>query len=189
MSVSSSSVTSSSSAIPAPIAASNPLHAKYPPSAAVTKLTSTLEIKQRWLFNEWGPECQFSNFIRPRFPDRRELDPTKANPNTPLIEATFHDVRGKYALWQSPRENGKWRRVEVQELTLDWVQANVDVTWPAEERFPVSKLDGIVLWVDSSSTTKKRYQLYEGNHRISAWLAAGTPSTLPATLYIGKEKK
>lgn len=30
---------------------------KHPRGSVVTKLSSTLEIKQHWLYSEWAPEC------------------------------------------------------------------------------------------------------------------------------------
>lgn len=154
----------------------------------VTKLDSTLEIKKTWLYNEWAPECQFSKGIRSNFPNRSDLDPKYTHPNIDLIQSTFHSVRGKWLLWQSPREEGRWRKVEVADLKLDWVLKNVEVLYPVKEQFSVSELNGIVLW-DDKSNSDKRYKLYEGNHRISAWLASQTPQSLPATIFIGKPKK
>ncbi|MBS0654940.1 MAG: hypothetical protein JSR46_04110 [Verrucomicrobia bacterium] len=161
---------------------------KYPPNATVTSLNSTLEIKRVWLHSEWAPECQFSRYICPSFPERRALAADNKNINTELIQSVFHNVRGKFALWGSLREEGRWKKVVVLELSLDWVTNNVHILYPAQERFSVSELNGIVLWRDKSSG-EKRYQLHEGNHRISAWLAAQSPRCLPATLFIGKPKK
>lgn len=164
------------------------IFAKYPQDSKITKLDSTLVIKQMWLHSEWAPECQFSKFIRPYFPDRRALDPANKNPNVELIKSIFNNVRGNWPLWQAPREEGRWKKVETSNLTLDWIRNNVEVCYPSNDRFPVSKLDGIVLWEDKSDS-KKRYKLYEGNHRISAWLASQKPSSLPAIIFIGKPKK
>lgn len=161
---------------------------KYPPDSVVTKLSSTFEIKQRWLFSEWDPVCQFSKFILPHFPQRRDLDPANPNPNQELIESTFDAVRGKWTLWQEPREKGRWKKVSVAALKIEWVMENVTVRYASTDRFPVAELNGIVLWEDKSKK-EKRYELYEGNHRISAWLAAQTPKTLPALIFIGKPKK
>lgn len=161
---------------------------KYPSNSKVTKLSSTFEIKQRWLHNEWAVECQFSKYIRPNFPNRDDLDPKNTNPNIQLIESTFHDVRGKWLLWQSPREEGRWKKVVVSDLKLDWVLKNVEVLYPSSEQFPVTELNGLVLWNDKSGSDKK-YKLYEGNHRISTWLATQTPPSLPAVIFIGKPKK
>ena len=161
---------------------------KYPPDAVVTKLSSTHEIKQSWLYNEWAPECQFHRAIRPYFPFREALNPGTPNPNVELVSAAFDHVRGKYGLWQAPREEGRWKRVEVDSLPIGWVKENVQVLYPSPDRFPVSSLSGIVLWKDKSGGGK-RYELREGNHRISAWLAADTPASVKATLYIGKPKR
>ncbi len=163
---------------------------KYPSTSTVTNLSSTLEIKQTWLYSEWAPECQFSKYIQPTFPNRNDIDPKKINPDVKLIESTFDFVRGKYLLWQAPREEARWKKVEVAALKIDWVVKNVEVLFPSEERFPVSELNGIVLWNENEkSVSIKRYKLYEGNHRISAWLAAQTPQSLPAVIFIGKPKK
>lgn len=72
------------------------------------------------------------------------------------------------------------------QLKLDWVVQNVEVLFPSKEQFEVSELKGIVLWKDKESNSCKRYQLYEGNHRISAWVAAKNPSCLPAVIFVGK---
>jgi hypothetical protein len=160
---------------------------RYPPNSKVLSLNSTLEIKQRWLYSEWDPRCQFSKHVRENFPNRNELDPNKKHPNVELIKTTFDFVRGRWALWQDPRENAHWKKVEVTALKLDWVLKNVEVLFPVADQFPVSKLNGIVLW-EARSKSGKRYQLYEGNHRISAWLSARTPLALPAVLFIGKPK-
>lgn len=162
---------------------------KYPPHSTITKLNSTFEIKQHWLYNEWAPECQFSKYIRPNFPSRNDLDPESQSPNVDLIQSTFHDVRGKWALWQNPREKARWKKIEVSNLELDWVIQNVEVLYPSNEQFEVSELKGIVLWKNKESNSGKRYELYEGNHRISAWLAAQTPNRLPAVIFIGKPAK
>src|SRR5262249_33926810 len=131
----------------------------------------------------------FSKYIRPNFPNRSDLDPKNQNPNKELIQSTFHDVRGKWSLWQSPREQARWKKIEVPHLKLDWVIQNVEVLYPTKEQFEISELKGIVLWKDKDSNSSKRYKLYEGNHRISAWLAAKTPSSLPALIFIGKPAK
>lgn len=167
----------------------NEVFAKYPLNSTLTKLSSTLEIKQNWLYNEWAPECQFSKYIRPNFPNRMDLAPENQKPNTDLIQSTFHDVRGKWALWQSQREEARWKKIEAPNLKLDWIIQNVEVLYPSKEQFEVSELKGIVLWRDKKSNNNKRYQLYEGNHRVSAWLAAQTPSSLPAIIFVGKPAK
>ncbi len=161
---------------------------KYPPNSTVTKLDSTFEIKRLWLHSEWAKECQFSRFIAPYFPQREELDTANAHPNIELIESVFYNARGKYILWQTPRETGKWKKIETHNLRLDWVIRNVEILYPSEERFSVSELNGIVLW-NEGSKSGKRYQLYEGNHRVSAWLAARIPESLPAIIFIGKSNK
>jgi hypothetical protein len=164
------------------------IFSKYPPNSLVTKLNSTFVIKQTWLYNEWSPECQFCKHIRLNFPSRSELHPDYKNPNVELINSTFDFVRGRWALWQAPREEGRWKKVEVSDLKLDWVRNNVEVLYPVDDKFPVSELNGIVLWNDKSNNQRK-YKLYDGNHRISAWLASQTPESLPAIMFIGKPKK
>ncbi len=74
-------------------------------------------------------------------------------------------------------------------LKLDWVIQNVEVLYPSKEKFEVSALKGVVLWKNKESNSSKRYQLYEGNHRISAWLAAQTPNSLSAVIFMGKPAK
>lgn len=159
---------------------------KYPPNAQVTKLDSPLEIKREWLYQEWDPKCQFSRCIQASFPNRQALDRGNQHPNINLINTVFNQVRGKYALWQKEREEGRWKKVEVAGLSLDWVKENVKVLYPADSKFAVSELQGIVLWRPSKG---EKYHLYEGNHRLSAWLANNSPQSLPATIYIGKPKK
>ena len=124
---------------------------KYPVSSTVTKLNSTFEIKQIWLYNEWASECQFSKYISQNFPNRIDLDPKNQSPNTELIQSTFYDVRGKWALWQLPREEARWKKIEVQDLKLDWVMKNVEVLYPNKEQFEVAELIGIVLWNDKKN--------------------------------------
>lgn len=74
----------------------------------------------------------------------------------------------------------------VAKLELGWVKDNVEVLYPSNEKFEVTALEGIVLWKDPA---KEKYQLLEGNHRISAWLDAKAPAVLPSVMYIGKAKK
>jgi hypothetical protein len=162
---------------------------KYPSDAVVTHLFSTFEIKQAWLYSEWSPECQFSRYIQPHFSDREVLSGRNEHPPVELIQSVFEHVRGRYILWQSPREEAKWKKAVVNALPLEWVERNVEVLYPSEQRFPVTELKGIVLWNDCQEGRSKRYQLYEGNHRISAWRASGAPLTLPAVIFIGKPKK
>lgn len=162
---------------------------KYPPDAVITRLVSTLEIKQAWLYSEWAPECHFSRYIQPNFPDRTVLARSNVHPPIELIQSVFDDVRGKYILWQTPREEARWKKVVVPSLPLAWVEKNVEVLYPSDRCFPVTELDGVVLWDDRQGGKAKRYQLYEGNHRISAWEASKVPSTVPAILFIGKPKK
>jgi len=57
-----------------------------------------------------------------------------------LIQSTFHHVRGKWALWKSPREKARWKKIEVPYLKLDWVIQNVEVLYRSKERFEVSEL-------------------------------------------------
>jgi hypothetical protein len=161
---------------------------KYPPGSIVTKVSSTLQIKQMWLHSEWIPECQFSKLIREAFPCRDDLRAENTSPNIDLISSTFDRVRGKYILWQSPREEARWKKVVTKALDIEWVVRNVEVLYPSVERFQVSELNGIVLWNEPSNGGKK-YKLYEGNHRISTWIASKIPQTLPAVIFIGKPKK
>jgi len=161
---------------------------KYPQDSIVKKLDSTFPIKQVWLYNEWDSVCQFSKYISPHFPDRKELDPSNPNPNRKLIESVFYTVRGQYTLWEDTRENARWKKIETKSLTLDWIKNNVKVLFPTKDQFSVSELNGIVLWKEKTDDGKK-YKLYEGNHRISAWLASNTPQNIPAVIFIGKPKK
>jgi hypothetical protein len=155
-----------------------------PQTARITKLLDTLEIKRRWLRSESNPQCQCSRHIRPHFADG-ELDSDNESQGVEKIKRVFDQVRGKYTLWQEPRERAKWTRIEV-ELPLDWARRHVQVLFPSSEQFSVSRLDGIVLWDEGELPERKRYQLYEGNHRFSTWLATGTPPSLPTVMFIGR---
>ncbi len=161
------------------------LLAKYPPNAKIKGLDSTFEIKRLWLYSEWAVECQFSKHIRSSIPERQSLELPIDKENIALITATFNEVRGKYILWGPERENGRWKKIEGF-LHIDWVKRNVEVLYPSPDRFNVERLEGLVFWKSQSG---KRYKLYEGNHRISAWLAAQTPPVLPAIIFIGKPQK
>lgn len=161
---------------------------KYPRGSVVTKLSSTLEIKQHWLYSEWAPECQFSKYISPHFRDRSELDPMHTTPNIALIESVFNSVRGSFSLWRGEKEEARWKKLVVPDLTLDWVEKNVEVLYGSTHQFPVTELNGIVLWSEKSESGEW-YKLLEGNHRISAWRLAKQPATLSATIFIGKPKK
>jgi hypothetical protein len=176
----------------APLPTANATHvalgifSNYPARATITKLTSTFDIKRVWLHSEWAIECQFSKFIRPHFPDRSALESSYKSFNVDLINTVFNNVRGKFTLWQDPKETGHWEKIEVADLSLEWVEKNVKVLYPAKDLFAVERLDGLVLWQEAENG--KRYNLIEGNHRISAWLTAKKPLTLPATIFIGKPK-
>ena len=155
------------------------------------ELKSTLEIKQWWMYNEWSEFCQFSKFIREAFPNREELHPMYKNPDVEKILSIFHEVRGKWLLWQEPRETATWTKIETQNLTLQWIDENVEVLYPSDSKFEVTCLNGIVLWdagQNLNNQTKKRFELYEGNHRVSAWKFNRLPLTLPTILYIGRPK-
>jgi len=176
---------------PASAESSTSNYTKYPQDSAVEKLSSTLEIKEWWLFNEWDSRTiRKRDMIRNDFPLRKSLDPriNTQNEDTAIerVKSVFHSVRGQYILWGPLREQGKWRKVVVPHLCLQWVKDNVEVLYPAEDRFPLASLDGIVLWKDP---TKEKYQLFEGNHRISTWLSEEKPATLPSIIFIGKTPK
>lgn len=157
---------------------------KYPPNSTVTKLDSTLEIKQTWIYNEWDERCQFSKYIRPQFPNR---DALKNLTDSDLLKLTFHEVRGKYNLWKVAKEQGRWKKIVVPNLNPDWVKENIKILYPTPDCFDVSELHGLVLWKESKTDTI--YQLLEGNHRVSAWLASENPQPVPATIFIGKPGK
>jgi hypothetical protein len=162
----------------------------YPSGALITYLSNSFEVKQYWLYSEYQYPCQYAKIIQMAFLEGtlsifdRELLLT-VNPSDALkdlIESVFHRVRGQYILWQAPREKGRWQKVEVADLTLTWVKVHVKVLYPAKDSFPVTELKGIVLWREPEHT---QFQLYEGNHRVSAWLANKQPESLPATMFIG----
>ncbi len=159
-----------------------PTRTKYPPDSEYEKITSTLAIKKAWLYSEWDSKAlRRVAIIREDFPDRQLLASQDAS--CEKIQRVFHTVRGQYILWQEPREQGSWRKVTANRLPLQWIKDNVEVLYPSEEIFSIASLDGIVLWRDPK---KEKYQLLEGNHRISSWLSTGSPETLPCTLFIGK---
>lgn len=159
---------------------------KYPNNSCVDKLSSPLEVKKWWLYNEWHPKCSFSKYIQKDFRKQADLHPQNGNAETRLIESVFDSVRGQFTLWGQLREKGRWRKVVVERLELKWVQENVDVLFPSEEVFEVQALNGVVLWKDP---TKKKYQLLEGNHRVSSWLRTGKPEALSSIIFIGKSAK
>lgn len=159
---------------------------KYPENSRVSKLTSPLEIKVWWLYNEWHPKCDFSRFVQKDFPTRGVLCPLKPTAEMSKIEETFYFVRGQYTLWGERCEKGKWRKIVIEKLALSWIRDNVEFLYPHDTVFEVTELNGIVLWKDPIT---KKYQLLEGNHRISAWLKAKEPEFLPAILYLGKTAK
>lgn len=165
----------------------NPTFTQYHQHFKVETLSSTLEIKQRWLHSEWEEKCQFSRFVRPYFPKREALLPSFINANVKLIEEVFNNVRGKYLLWQSPKEQGRWSKITVT-LKLDWVQKYIHVGYPSSDRFDVKMLNGIVIWKGVDFSKNGKYELLEGNHRISTWLAAKEPPSLPAIIFIGEPK-
>ncbi len=163
-----------------------PLRTKYPEDSEREKLSSTVEIKKAWLYSEWDSKAERRvAIIRSGFPDRHLLNPQNNTVSVDRVQEIFHEVRGKYILWQEPRENGSWRKVVAKSLSLQWVKEHVEVLYPSQETFPVDSLDGIVLWRDPA---KEKYQLLEGNHRISAWILLGAPEALPSTIYIGKSQ-
>lgn len=161
-----------------------------PLNATVDKIKSTLEIKSWWLYNEWEPCCQFSRYINPHFSNRETLHPKNLKSldvvTINLIVTTFNGVRGNYALWGKAREKGRWKKVVVEQLPLCWAQKHIKICFPQNESFPVSELNGIVLWKQPSD---KKYQLFEGNHRVSSWLALQSPPSLPCVMFIGKPAK
>lgn len=155
---------------------------KYPLHSRVQKLSSTLEIKKWWLYNERDERCQFHQIIKDVFPERADLHPETGKGDVQLIESTFDQVRGRYLLWGPIRENAKWKKVVVDKLDPEWARKNIKILYPINDKFNVNQLCGIVLWCDPD---KKKYQLYEGNHRMSAWLSSPNPMPLPAILYMG----
>jgi hypothetical protein len=164
------------------------IYTKYPSDATIIKLSSPFEVKQTWLHSEWLQPCIHSKSIQKDFPNRMELDPRNPNPNIQLIESTFTRVRGIWSLWQVEREEGRWRKLVVPALNMDWVIANVEVLYPSKDRFQVTEINGIILWNHQSGGNKK-YHLYEGNHRVSAWLASKRPQSISAVIFVGKPKK
>lgn len=157
---------------------------KYPINSTVEKLTSPLEVKGYWMYNEWNPHCQYSKLIQAKSPNQADLDPQNGTPA--LIDSVLEAIRGQFALWGTSRETSKWKKVVVENLDLNWVKDNIKVLYPTNDTFEVTILNGIVLWKDP---TDQKYQLLEGNHRISAWLASSEPKQLPSILFIGKLKK
>lgn len=162
---------------------SNDQSTRYPLHSRVQPLSSTLEIKKWWLYNERDERCQFHKLIKDAFPERADLHPETGTADVQLIESTFEQVRGRYLLWGPVRENAKWEKVVVNRLDPEWARKNIKILFPTDDTFSVNQLCGIVLWCDPES---KKYQLYEGNHRMSAWLSSPNPTPLPAILYIGK---
>jgi hypothetical protein len=160
---------------------------QYPSGSTITKLDSTLEIKQYWLYNEWDERSRFSWYIKPKFPNRTLLDPNKKPDKIALaqfIHSIFHEVRGKYVVWKAVKEHGLWKKIVVENLSPDWVRENIKILFPNDNPFAVSDLHGIVLWKESKD--ENAYELLEGNQRISSWLSSENPQALPATIFIGE---
>jgi hypothetical protein len=75
--------------------------------------------------------------------------------------------------------------LSLSNLKLDWVIKHIEVLYPAKDEFEMPDLNGIVLWKDK---TQKKYQLLEGNHRISSWLLRKTPESLSSIIFIGEPR-
>lgn len=159
---------------------------KYPENSEVVKLDSPFQVKRLWIYNEWDPTCQFSKFILEKFSNRKDLHPDNPNPNIKLIESTFYEVRGKWALWGDSKEGARWKKVVVKKLDLNWVLQNVKVLYPTDDTFKVTEINGLVLWKDPA---KRKYRLIEGNHRVSAWINSKGPQFLSSIIFIGKPAK
>lgn len=161
----------------------------FPNDWVFTTLTSNIEIKRLWLYGEWDSRntgIGNAQTIKKEFPSQEALHPVTGNASEKAVSELFYKVRGKYSpIWGQERENAMWQKISIESLDIDWVKTHIFRPWPSTEKFEISRLDGLVLWKDISCKT---YRLLEGNHRVSAWLLAGTPKTLPATIYIGSPK-
>jgi|GEM_PF-2569833 len=157
--------------------------AQYPESAIVEELDSCLEIKKWWLYNEWDPTCQFSVYVQKAFPNKSDLHPQEGNADISLIESTFNNVRGKYSLWGSEKEEARWEKVTVEDLKLTWIIENVEVLYEVTGGFEVLQLNGLVFW---KNPAQRKYQLLEGNHRVSAWIQLQEPESLPSIFFVGE---
>lgn len=157
-----------------------------PEGCTVTLLSSPLEIKHWWLYNEWDPKCQFSKSIQHLIPVRPTLPSDEKEPNPAtreLIHSAFWKVRGQYALWKEEKEQASWHRA-TGIISPEWFRTHVEILYPSTTRFDVCELNGIVLWIDPAHPS--RFRLIEGNHRVCAWLAMTAPPPVSCILYFGR---
>lgn len=168
-----------------------------PPYDTIEPLRDAFAVKLAWLYNEWDARNlpKIREIVCKAFPKREILqaDPESVRVQLfDLVTKTFHDIRGRFpAIWPNVCDKGQWIKLCTQKLALDLVTATVAVPWPNDANFPVNTLYNLVLWFDPNNHCKfpgksAPFKLLEGNHRVCAWLKQGTPSVMPATLFIGQ---
>jgi len=149
------------------------------------------------MYHEWdGSNPDWRGMIQKAFPERDRLHPSYPEPATARNDALFQHMRGAYLhVWGDLREKGKWAKVVVEKLDPKWVLEHVQVLYPSKDRLDteITELSCLVLWQEPS---KSKYQLLEGNHRVSSWLnlrANGPrasdgllPEAVPCLFFIGK---
>lgn len=157
----------------------------FPEGVNSTQLATTLQIKQIWMFNEWGSNQGYLKSIKGEFPERDHLSPNYNSPDIHKIEQVFDKVRGSGALWTNLRETGVWTKVEISQLDETWVNDNIRFFKRpvVKDPFQGDRLEGLVLWQDEHNPVP---QLLEGNHRLASWLL--DPKPLPCTLFVGRPK-
>jgi len=159
----------------------------FPTNSTQVVLQSNFEIKQWWMYKEWdGSNPKWKAMIQSDFPNRNDLDPSNQNPQIQRIQELFSRMRGSFSdIWGHEREKAEWTKVDVGGLDPNWVRDNVTILYPCDVSFEsaTSDLNGLVRWKKPGT---QKYDLIEGNHRISAWLNSANPQPLPSILFIGK---
>lgn len=162
---------------------------KYPEESKVT-LVSSFSVKKAWLSQE-VLSAEMGKYIRRHLLtatgilETREEDLTLSERE--LIVSTFHEVRGKFSLWGKEKDQGHWERLQVPALKWNWISENVEILYPKTTVTRPQTLKGIVLWRNHDT---KRFELLEGNHRISGWKNSGTTNTAftDVELFLGCRK-
>lgn len=112
----------------------------------------------------------WKGMIQNDFPNRNDLDPSNQNPQIQRIKEIFSRMRGIFPqIWGNEREDAEWTKVDVDGLDPNWVRDNANILYPHNMPFKsaTSDLNWLVLWKKFGT---EKYDLIEGNHRISAWL-------------------
>lgn len=153
------------------------------PSTIVISHVPVDEVQIEWLKNEYSSPNPIGGAIRRRCDCQGLTKETLSNPeNLEKIQNVFNEVRGKYDLWLSHKENAAWEKVQ-RFVTPQWVRKNLVPLFPSEDRFPVHSCAGVVVFEIRPGDARK--YVLEGNHRISAIAAEKTSREMPLTMYVG----